>query len=169
MSLQQINVVYDASQDRLLVRMNTSERVEYRFWITRRLVQGLWQGLLQLMQSTETARRQTAPSGKQAVVEFEHEAALQKTHFDKPYATEEFQPAIPGEPLLVYSIKLRAQPAGGHAITLMPASGAGFHLKLSDTLLHGFSKLLQDAVNRSGWGLQLDLPATDVSPRRASN
>ena len=169
MGLQQINVVYDASQDRLLVRMNTSERVEYRFWITRRLVKGLWQGLMQLMQSTETARRQTMPSGKQAVVEFEREAALRKTTFDKPYAAEEMQPAMPGDPLLVFSINMRTLAEGGHDITMLPSSGPGFHLRFSDTLLHGFAKLLQDAVKNSGWDLPLELPSTSAVQQRALN
>lgn len=169
MTLQQINVMYDAPQDRLLVRMNTSERVEYRFWITRRLVKGLWQGLVQRMQSTETARRQAVPSAKQAVVEFEREAALHKTTFDKPYAAEEMKPAMPGEPLLVFSVTLRSHPQEGHDISLMPANGAGFHLHFSDTLLHGFAKLLQDAVQRSGWDLALELPSAQTAEKRAFN
>lgn len=169
MSLQQINVTYDARQDRLLVRMNTSEHVEYRFWITRRLVKGLWQGLVRRMQSTETARRQMVHSAKQAVVEFEREAALRKTRFDKPYAAGELRPAMPGEPLLVFSITMRSHPKGGHDIGLMPASGAGFHLRFSDTLLHGFAKLLQDAVKLSGWNLALELPRASVTQRASYN
>ena len=169
MSLQQINVMYDAQQDRLLVRMNTRERMEYRFWITRRLTRGLWKGLLQQMQSTEAARRQTAPSAKQAVVEFEREAALQKTIFGNPYTNDEMQAAMEGDPLLVFSINMHVHEDGGHSITLKPSSGAGLQLRFSDTLLHAFAKLLQDAVKTSGWDLQLELPVASAMPQAQYN
>ena len=63
MQLHPVNVGYDSLQDRILLRFSTSEQVEYRLWITRRMLKGFWPGLLQLMGNTPMARQQQAPDG----------------------------------------------------------------------------------------------------------
>ena len=48
MRLQQINVEYSAEQDRLLMRIGTSEGSEMRLSLTRRYVKLLWPLLVRL-------------------------------------------------------------------------------------------------------------------------
>ena len=69
MQLNQVNIGYDPGQDRLLLRMSTSADVEYRLWLTRRVTKGLWPGLMQLVASSESVRRQAEPEAKQAVID----------------------------------------------------------------------------------------------------
>ena len=159
MHLHQINVGYDSLQDRLLLRFSTNEQVEYRLWITRRMLKGLWPGLVQLMSNTPMARQQAQPEAKRAVVEFQREQALAQTKFGKQYDGETMQPAQPGEPMLVFGLRMRPNPESGHDIEFTPKQGPGVHIRLQDAMVHALAKLLQDTVKTTDWDLRLDLPA----------
>ena len=159
MQLHQVNVGYDSLQDRILLRFATSEQVEYRLWITRRLLKGLWPGLLQLMGNTPMARQQQAPEAKQAVMAFQREQALSQTKFGKQYDGEQMAAAIPGEPVLVFGLRMRPSPEGGHDIEFLPRQGPGVHIRLQDAMVHALAKLLQDAIKVTDWDLKLEFPA----------
>lgn len=156
MALHQLNLSYDAHQDRLLLRASTTEQTEYRFWLTRRLVRRLWPGLLQLTQSTDPVRNQAAPESKRAMLEFQHEQALSAAKFGEPYPAE-LKPAMPGGPMLVATVRLRTLAGGGHALVLQPREGKAATLRLETQLLHALMKLLQDAVARTEWDIVLEL------------
>lgn len=164
MSLHQMNLSFDAYQDRLLLRVSTTEQTEYRFWLTRRMVKRLWPGLVQLTQSTEPVRRQTAPAARHAMLEFQREQALSEAKFGDPYPAEALRPAVPGEPMLVGNVKLRSE-AGGHVLVLLPREGEGVTLRLETRLLHALMKLLQDMVARLEWDLALEWPAAEEAVR----
>lgn len=157
MQLHQINVGYDLQQDRLLLRFSTLEQLEYKMWITRRMLKGMWPGLVQLMQNTPMVRQQAEPAAKQAVVEFQREQALAQTKFGTEYDAAQL-PAVPGEPMLVYGLRMRPNPAGGHDIEFMQRQGAGVHIRLQDAMVHALAKLMQDAVKATDWDMRLDLP-----------
>lgn len=164
MQLHQINVGYDSLNDRLLLRFSTTEQVEYRLWITRRMLKGLWPGLVQLMSNTPMARQQQGPEAKRAVVEFQREQALAQTRFGKDYEGAGMQPAAPGDPLLVFGLRMRPNPDGTHDIEFSPKQGQGVHIRLQEAMVHALAKLLQDAVKVTDWDLHLDLPAALAVP-----
>ena len=164
MQLHQINVGYDTLNDRLLLRFSTTEQVEYRLWITRRMLKGLWPGLVQLMTNTPMARQQQGPEAKRAVVEFQREQALAQTKFGKDYEGEGMQPAAPGDPLLVFGLRMRPNPDGSHDIEFAPKHGQGVHIRLQEAMVHALAKLLQDAVKVTDWDLHLDLPDSLLPP-----
>lgn len=162
MGLHQINVGHAPEQDRLLVRISTTDRLEYRFWLTRHLVRTLWDGLLQRMQHAEPVRQQAAPQSRAAVLGFQHERALAESKFGAPYEHQELTPAQPGEPPLIVGVKLGASTAGGHALVFVPKAGAGITVQFNDRMLHAFSKLIRDAAAQARWDLPLGLPATQA-------
>ena len=67
MQLKQMNVGYDRAQDRILLRLSTDQDTEYRMWLTRRMLIGMWPGLVGLVQDTPMARQQADPEAKKAV------------------------------------------------------------------------------------------------------
>ncbi len=160
MPLHQINVGHVPDQDRLLVRISTTERIEYRFWLTRHLVRGLWDGIVQRMQHAEPVRQQAQPQSRAAVLGFQHERAVSESTFGNAYDNDELSPALPGDPPLIVSVKLGASTAGGHALVFTPKAGAGITVQFNDRMLHAFSKLLRDAAGQAGWNLALKLPST---------
>jgi hypothetical protein len=163
MQLHQINVGYDSFQDRLLLRFSTTEQVEYRMWITRHMLKGMWPGLVQLLTNTPMARQQAQPEAKRAVVEFQREQALAATTFGKQYDGETLRPGLSDEPMLIWGLRMRPAPEGGHDIEFLPRQGPGVHLRLQDAMVHALTKLLQDAVKVTEWDLRLELPVAAPS------
>jgi len=163
MQLKQMNVGYDRAQDRVLIRLSTDQDSEYRMWLTRRMLIGMWPGLVKLVQSTPMARSQADPEAKKAVVEFQREQALRQATFDAPYEGDKLSPAIPGEPFLIWGIQMRPAEGGGHDINFLPREGQGVHVRLQDSMLHALVKLLQDVCRVTEWGIALELPVPGTS------
>ncbi len=49
MQIHQIQIRHDETEDRLLLRLSTSDNHEFRFWLTRRFVKRLWAMLVQML------------------------------------------------------------------------------------------------------------------------
>jgi hypothetical protein len=157
MRLHQIRIDYHQDQDRLLLRISTDDGSELRFWLTRRFIKGMWPALMKMAEMVGEARTQPDPGVRKAMLEFEHDKALRQADFVTPYKTASNLP-LGAEPLLV--TRLRAQPDGrGNAVlALHPTQGQGMDLAMDAMLLHSFTRLVQGAVAKAGWELQLELP-----------
>lgn len=159
MKLHQLNLGFDPQQDRLLLRISTTEQTEYRLWLTRRIVKAIWPGLVQLVHSSPLARQQSEPAAKQAVVEFQREKALSETRFSETYDGERYAPALPGEPLLVWGVRMRPVEGGGCDLEFLPKEGQGVKVRLQDQMLHALNKLFQDALKATDWDIALVMPS----------
>lgn len=172
MQMLQVNIGYDPGQDRLLLRISTSADLEYRLWFTRRMLRGIWPGLMQLVTASPLVKQQAAPEARQAVVEFQRAQALQKAEFGTEYQAPS-QTATPGgEPILVHGVRMRPLGDGTHEIQLAPIDGPGVSLKLTEAMLHALVKLLQDGVKATDWDISLELPRAanaSVAPERKLN
>src|SRR5574343_1434482 len=62
MQVQQIQVLFDAVQDRLTLRIATSGNEEFRVFFTRRFLRGLWPNLVATLNGPLAASPQTAPA-----------------------------------------------------------------------------------------------------------
>jgi hypothetical protein len=87
MELAQLQIVYDALQDRLLMRVNTTAGHEVRVWLTRRLLLDLWPTW---QRAVEHARSLALPAGatdeaRRAMVSMEREHAVATTNFSTPF------------------------------------------------------------------------------------
>jgi len=166
MNLQQINIEFVAEQDRLLLRLASGDRTEIVLWLTRRCVKLLWPQLVKMAESTPIIAQQAAPEARQALLDMERERALAKANFSKHYDNAGRERPLGAEPLLVARMNTGRNDQGQHVLALAPREGTGVNLAMDDTLLHGLCKLLQDAVARAEWDIQLVLP-TGVKPAGA--
>src|SRR3977135_1299717 len=86
MRLHQLKVDYEAEQDRLLMLVATNDGVEVRLALTRRFVKLLWPLLVKLAEeASPRIRTQANPEARKALLGLEHESALSKADFSKPY------------------------------------------------------------------------------------
>src|SRR5690606_8852491 len=84
-SIQQINIAYNATEDRLLLKIGFSDDAELAVWLTRRLVKGLWQ-LLQADEVAPQAMAMTESVGNAALHAFEQTSAVpRKLDFTSEY------------------------------------------------------------------------------------
>lgn len=159
MKLKQINLNYQAGQDRILLRVSTHSGLEYQAWLTRRIVQRLVPALDQLYE-LDTVQQAPDAQSRAAVREFRQSNALQQANFKPEYEADGLAPGHEGEPLLVYHVRLRRLEAGQYLLVLSPEAGDGLQLRFNEVLLHATRKLLIDTQQRAGWGLFGTPPVT---------
>src|ERR1700704_110943 len=113
MRLQQLKVDYDAEQDRLLMLVATNDGVELRMWLTRRFVKLLWPLLVKLAEeASPRIRTQPNPEARKALLSIEHEQAVSKPNFAKPYDDSARATPLGAEPLLLARIQTGHDPNG---------------------------------------------------------
>ncbi len=170
MKLHQLKIEFDAEQDRLRLRISTLTGEEALLWLTRRCVLKLWPLLVGGAEaSPQIATRAADPEVKKALLEFQHEKAISQAQFGKQYEEVPRSRPLGDDPLLVAKIQRRPAPEGRIVLGLLPNEGQGIFLTLDEPLLHGFMKLLQQAVERAEWGFKLDLPwGTEAAPAGAA-
>jgi hypothetical protein len=163
MKLHQLKVDYDAEQDRLLMLVATSEAVELRLALTRRFVKLLWPLLVKLAEeASPRIRTQANPEARKALLGIEHEHAVSKADFTKPYDAGSSARPLGDAPLLLARIQTGHDRNGQPVVALHPADGQGVTLSFDSVLLHSLCRLLQAAVKKSDWDMELKLPGTEA-------
>src|SRR3954454_23976803 len=164
MRLHQLKIDYDAEQDRLLMQVATGEGVEVRLALTRRFVKLLWPLLVKLAEeASPRIRTQANPEARKALLGLEHEHAVSKEDFSKPYDAATPSRPLGDAPLLLARIQTGHDRNGQLVVALHPAEGQGITLSFDSLLLHSVCRLLQAAVKKSDWDMELKLPGTEGS------
>lgn len=158
MTLSQLNANHVRSEDRLLLRISTSQDEEYRLWLTR-LVTG------ELIADCSEQLRDTLAPGLPAAVamavsEFRQES-MQGTL--KPGG---FQPArrlpLGTEPQLVTGSAIEHN-SGRYTLKLLLPPGRELGLPLDEVQLRKLVLLLDRVQQQAGWGLTAAAP--EAGPR----
>jgi hypothetical protein len=156
--LHQVHIEYAPEEDRILLKFNTMDRQELRFWLTRRFVKSFWDTLQKLLQGVGRAKTQSDPALRKAMVGFEQEGATPKDRFGKPFAGKPTAFPLGEAPVLVtgfsYDPPKRAGALG--RISIETLSGHKIGLPADATLLYSLSKMLIGINPRTGWDLRLE-------------
>jgi hypothetical protein len=162
MHIHQMSVTYLPEQDRILMRINTTDKEEMRLWLTRRLMIGLWP-LLSRMLTDHLLKLESAGASldtaddelKKMLAEFRKEEFLRNADFDTPYQEGQARLPLGEEPLLVTDVDATPLPAGPLRLAFneRPVSGSprSFQMELEGKLMQGLMHLLEQAVQQSGW------------------
>jgi hypothetical protein len=172
MRLHQLKVDYDPEQDRLLMSVATTEGVEVRLALTRRFVKLLWPLLVKLAEeASPRIRTQANPEARKALLGLEHDEAVQKADFSKPYDAGNHATPLGTAPVLLARIQTGHDRNGQPVVALHPSEGQGVTLTFDSVLLHSLCRLLQAAVKKSDWDMELKLPGAEAQeppPERAA-
>jgi hypothetical protein len=164
--LNQMQLRFDPNEDRLLLRVNTTDRREFRFWVTRRYARLLWSALTRSLSSQERIRRAVDAPARRAILAFEHERALQRANFSKTFDERPAEMPFGETPILLVRIQTKKQKDGRRLLGLHPKTGRGLNLLISPEMAHGFMRLLTDAVAKTDWNLKLPRPGSERAPQR---
>ncbi len=157
-AIKQIQVAYDAVQDRLLARLNTDSGQEFRLWLTRRALLAFWKPLCEALGQQEAVVAQPSAAAREAVLSFRHEQAVAQAGFGGKFESEPRTEYPLGEaPMLVARIVVKPGPDGGVILAFSPPQGQGITLQLGEQLSHGLVRLLLGAEEKTDWGLDLAL------------
>lgn len=153
--LEQFSASYDAAQDRILLRIRSSDDAEFRFWITRRYLALLWPVLMKIADAF-SARKSVDPLTRSTLSELAHGKAVGNADFATEYHAGSIFP-LGEDPLLLARINVGSISAEWRTLTLLPQLGQGVNLKLDEKLLHVLARLLQQTAAAADWGLSLDV------------
>jgi hypothetical protein len=172
MNIHQLSVNHDERQDRLLLRLNTQDLQEFRFWLTRRMALRLMPAIEQSAARLEAAQPGIAaidaPS-QQMLSELKRDAFLKKADFATPFENRASQLPLGAEPMLITDAHLTIKPGGALDISFEdksdPAQARACQLHLQVSLVHGMLHLIQQAIKKAEWlALSSAVKLTETGP-----
>lgn len=165
--LHQLNIEFQAAEDRLVLKANTTDKQEMRLWLTRRFTKQLWDSLQQILQqSPELVKQQADPETRKAMLAFEQEKSVKREQFEKDYEDEAEGFPLGEAPVLLtgfgYTPPKDREPA---RIALRTEAGHEIGLPVNEHILLSLAKLLQQVMPSTGWDLRLEIGyKTDEAP-----
>ena len=168
--MHQMQLTYVATEDRMLFRVNTKARQEFRFWMTRRYTAILWHTLTQLLANRAPATAVQAapplvdPLVEAAKQEIKHQQVVSQADFKTQYQESSYLPL--GEaPILLFSVGIKPAPDAQPLLCLHPEQGQGIEIVLNEQIIHSLCQLILDTSDKAGWGLNLAfVPGTGPAP-----
>jgi hypothetical protein len=164
MQIHQMSVTYLPEQDRILMRINTTDGEEMRMWLTRRLMVGLWPLLTKVLtehllklESAGASLAGANPELKKMLADFRKEEFLQHADFDTPYKEGQARLPLGEEPLLVTDVDATPLASGPLRLNFneRPANGdskpRSFQMEMQPKLMQGLMHLLDQALLQSQW------------------
>lgn len=168
MHLEQLNLSYLPTEDRILLRVGLVEgedKQEVQIHFTRRMVNLMWPAMMEAITAHMRLNRPETAFASEEMLNMDHDEAIQNIaesgNFDRAYDSGNRKIVNGERPFLLETIKFHLQKDAPLWIQFFPEQGGTVDLKLDTDLLHGFCKLLIDAERASGWGLDLVLPKAE--------
>lgn len=164
-SLRQLSFRYLKHEDRLLLCIGTTSQKEFRIWITRRVATLLWPVLIKGLESQVPAQAAAGPA-RVAVMAFQQEQAAKQADFSRKYNPDGLEQVLDA-PMLPLNVRWSLRADGSATLTFEGEGGIAMPLRLSPALLHNFSRVFADAVNKVEWGVEFQPPiqlAADLPP-----
>jgi hypothetical protein len=172
MRIHQVSVDFVAEEDRLRLRIATSEGAELRFWLTRRYLRLLWPALRSLAELANPVVQQSPErvslEARKALVEMEHAEAVKQADFSKPFAPTGAEMPLGDAPLLLARVQGMRGPDGRPLLAMHTQQGRGLTLNSDSLLIHSLMKLLHQAAAQAQWDLALELPQAAAAPSAGS-
>lgn len=180
MNIHQLSVHHDERQDRLLLRLNTQDQQEFRFWLTRRmtlrLIPAIEQSAMRLEASQPGVAATDTPS-KNLLTELKRDSFLGKADFATPFKNHATEWPLGAEPMLITDVHLSIRSGGALEVSFEdksdPEQAKTCQLYLQVSLVHGMVHLIQQASKKAAWGADSrfeqtpeTVPASPPEPHR---
>jgi hypothetical protein len=174
MHIHQLSVSYEERQDRLLLRLNTQDHQEFRFWLTRRMCLRLLPAINQSVARLEASQPGVAAPdtiSQQMLTELKRDAFLQKADFSTPFEAQAERKPLGEEPLLITDAQLTLQVGNGLLIIFQEKAVDGSvkscQLHLDASLVHGLVHLIGHALLKADWDTTIAAPPEIEPPASA--
>lgn len=167
MGIHQIQLRFDATADRLLLQLRSSEAEIYAAWLTRRMVARLLppfrQAVLQAGVQAVTPHALPVPEARQMLEQAALQRPLPDTQFNTPFeAGEHSRHPLGTEPLLPDAADLKPAANGELHLVLRETRGRQLDIGLTPELATALLRLTDSALAVADW--QLPDPAGPTDP-----
>lgn len=166
--LHQIGLTYDPVQDRLVLRISSTDKSEWRLALTRRFVQLLWKALVGVLEKHPDIRADLMPKVKEAVLAMQHQAAVESADMGKAFADDNRDLTSNTGPQLVTAARVTPKGDSHTELHFRTAAGTDLRFVIDKTRLHAFCHLLVKSAVGAEWNLPLAIgDAAAVAPAGA--
>lgn len=163
-AIEQINLGFNETEDRLLLKVGLADKTEIAVWVTRRVCKLMWGSLQAASQTLLPATTQfvaptiTTPDGKnQAIENFMHEAVAQKKvenlDFKSEYIADRQARSV--EPMLAVQCIIVTIGSLPPQLELQCSNGQSVKMALTNELAHALTSMMQLATREAGWDLSM--------------
>lgn len=142
----------------------TEEKQEIRAAVTRRLALRLWPAMLDAMAKHIALNKPESAMFSDDIVQMEHASSLSQMSanggFATPYQDEASTWPLGEVPVLLERISFHIQADEPMRLDFTTDDGKAFSVSLPADILHGFCKLLRDAIGTADWGFEVEMPGS---------
>jgi hypothetical protein len=164
--IQQINIGYNAPEDRMLLKIGMSDNAELSVWLTRRVVKALWQLLQDSNVVAAVALDVHSPQGQELLQSFARESAAQKLDFSEEYKNRKSLNS--DELFLAQDCHLLKQKDGGPTLELVCTNGQTLKVVLNQDLSLALINMLQMVIKEAAWDIAFPGQTLLLSPVAAN-
>ena len=160
-TIQQINLGYNAEQDRLLLRVGLADNSELLVWLTYRVTRQLWQLLNSETHIPTATSIQVETPPQQAVEQFKQELQVAETLQKMDFATE-YQPrkeVVSNGALLAISLVLLRYEKRPPTLEIPCLEGITVRMNLTQELILALCNMLQLSSKEAAWDIGVALQA----------
>ncbi len=144
---------YVAEEDRILLRVSSLDRHEFRFWITRRYAALLIKTLRDHKKADPDVSSQVTPEAKQAVQSFKQEKAIEEATFDQQFKEIGNEFPLGQSAQLAYKLSYSINADGNLNLSVQPKEGRGLNFVLNQDVNITMTELLLTASRKGSWKL----------------
>ena len=152
-AISQMQMLYDAEEDRVLFRVNSLDKREFRFWITRRYAMLLVKVLRDHKETDPDVSTQVTPEAKQAVQSFKQEKAIGEATFDQQFKEIRNEFPLGQSAQLAYKLSYSIKGDGNLHLSVQPTKGQGTSLAINKDINITMTQLLLTASRKANWKL----------------
>lgn len=152
-AIQQINLGYNAEQDRLLLRVGLADNSELLVWLTYRVAKRIWQLLNNEAHIPTATSIQIEEMPERAVEQFKHEMQVVETLQKMDFATE-YQPRkeVVNNGAMLATNALLVSRAQKPPVLEMPClEGITVRMNLTQELILALCNMLQLTCKEAAW------------------
>jgi hypothetical protein len=153
-AISQLQMVYVAEEDRILFRVNSTDKKEYRFWVTRRYAMLLAKVLGDHKQSDPDISSQVTQQAKAAVQTFKKEKAMDDATFGEKFKGEGNEYPLGQDVQLAFKLSYNLKDNGTLHLTVQPKNGQGINIVLNQDINTTLTQLLITAGSKGNWKLE---------------
>ena len=153
-AISQLQMVYVAEEDRILFRVNSTDKKEYRFWVTRRYAMLLAKVLGDHKQSDPDISSQVTQQAKAAVQSFKKEKARDDATFGEKFKGEGNEYPLGQDVQLAFKLSYNRKDNGTLHLTVQPKDGQGISIVINQDINTTLTQLLITAGRQGDWKLE---------------
>ncbi|MGV6809308.1 MAG: hypothetical protein ACWA5U_05475 [bacterium] len=154
--LSQVHADFSDIEDRILLRLNTTAKEEFRFWLTRRFLKRLFPVMERNFESIPEVASQNTADNRHAVMQFQRQEIAQRTDFSTPFEKKAEAYPLGKSAIVVSQAKLVPAHDGQFHLALKDEHNRGIDVTFDSEVLYLLQSLLYEALQKTDWDLLLE-------------